>query len=236
MVAQALPTYAMSVFQLTKSFCDDLEQMCARFWWGSTLDKRKIHWKTWNVLCNLKEEGGLDFRSLSEFNAAMLAKQVWRVLNNPTSLIARLYKAKYFPDGSFWDALPHASLSFSWRSIFSTKALLEDSFCWQVGDGSSISVFSNNWVSALPSGKPSVSSMAMEEVQHVSDLISVTGVWNDTLIHRLFPEEEAALITTIPLSRRSVVDRLTWKLSKDGKFSVRTAYCSAFSRASNYTP
>ncbi|XP_024160415.1 uncharacterized protein LOC112167601 [Rosa chinensis] len=51
-VAQALPTYAMSVFQLTKSYCDDLEQQCARFWWGSTLDMRKIHWKSWNALCN----------------------------------------------------------------------------------------------------------------------------------------------------------------------------------------
>ncbi|XP_062014504.1 uncharacterized protein LOC133731044 [Rosa rugosa] len=45
-VAQALPTYAMSVFQLTKCFCEDLEQMRARFWRGSTLDKRKIHWKS----------------------------------------------------------------------------------------------------------------------------------------------------------------------------------------------
>ncbi|XP_024178732.1 uncharacterized protein LOC112184727 [Rosa chinensis] len=29
-VAQALPTYAMSIFQLRKTFCEDLEQMCAR--------------------------------------------------------------------------------------------------------------------------------------------------------------------------------------------------------------
>ncbi|XP_061993345.1 uncharacterized protein LOC133711206 [Rosa rugosa] len=43
-VAQALPTFAISVFQLTKCLCEDLEQMCARFWWGSSLEKRKIHW------------------------------------------------------------------------------------------------------------------------------------------------------------------------------------------------
>ena len=82
----------ISVFRLTKNFCEDLEQMCARFWWGSTLDHRKIHWKRWNVLCNPKEAGGLGFQSLSNFNSAMLAKQTWRVVDNPESLIARIYK------------------------------------------------------------------------------------------------------------------------------------------------
>jgi hypothetical protein len=42
-VAQALPTYVMSCFQLTKHFCDDLQQMCARFWSGSSENKKKIH-------------------------------------------------------------------------------------------------------------------------------------------------------------------------------------------------
>ncbi|XP_024156414.1 uncharacterized protein LOC112164456 [Rosa chinensis] len=235
-VAQALPTYAMSVFQLTQSFCEDLEQMCARFWWGSTLDKRKIHWKKWDALCNPKEEGGLGFRSLSNFNTAMLAKQAWRVLNNPSSLIARLYKAKYFPDSTFWDAPSYESPSFSWRSIFSTKELLQSSYCWQVGDGTSISVFSNNWIPALPLGKPTGLRLAVDEVHIVSDLMLGTGGWNVELIARLFSSEEAAAIMAIPLSRRSVVDRLSWRLSRDGKFSVKSAYRYAFAHSSSYSP
>ncbi|XP_062007626.1 uncharacterized protein LOC133724796 [Rosa rugosa] len=75
-VAQALPAYAMSVFQLTNNFCEDLEQMFARFWWGSTLDKQKIHWKTWKALCNPREEGGLGFRSLMHFNSICNGEEV----------------------------------------------------------------------------------------------------------------------------------------------------------------
>ncbi|XP_061998976.1 uncharacterized protein LOC133716286 [Rosa rugosa] len=197
-VAQALPTYAMSVFQLTKSFCDDLEQMCASFWWGSALDKRKIHWKTWNVLCNPKEDGGLGFRSLSNFNSAMLAKQAWRLLTDPLSLIARLYKAKYYPDCSFWEALPHATPSYSWRSIFSTRELLQENCVWQVGNGTTINIFTDCWVSSLPGGRPAPSALAIAEVAKVDDLLVAMGVWNAPLINRLIYEDVGVLLEGQP--------------------------------------
>jgi hypothetical protein len=42
-VAQAIPTYAMSCFYLTKSFCDELSHMIARFWWSQQDKSDKIH-------------------------------------------------------------------------------------------------------------------------------------------------------------------------------------------------
>ena len=33
-VAQSIPTYTMGVFQLPRKLCDELDAMCARFWWG----------------------------------------------------------------------------------------------------------------------------------------------------------------------------------------------------------
>ncbi|XP_024155771.1 uncharacterized protein LOC112163728 [Rosa chinensis] len=214
-VASALPTYAMS--------------------WGSTLDKRKIHWKTWGALCNPKE-GGLGFRSLSIFNMAMLAKQAWRIITNPSSLVARLYKAKYYPDNSFWEATTHASPSYSWRSIFSTRDLLREHCWWQVGDGRNIGVFSDNWVLGLTTGKPTFSVLAQSEVSRVSDLIGDTGEWNVILLQRLFPVWEVELITSMPLSRRVVADRLVWKLTMDGKYSVKAAYHFFLSSSPNYSP
>ncbi|XP_024178242.1 uncharacterized protein LOC112184205 [Rosa chinensis] len=235
-VASALPTYAMSVFQLTKNFCDDLEQMCARFWWGSTLDKRKIHWKTWTALCSPKEEGGLGFRSLTEFNRAMLAKQAWRILTNPSSLIARIYKAKYYLETSFWEAIAHGSPSYSWRSIFSTLELLQECCCWQVGDGKDIRIFTDNWLLGSPTGRPTPSTLAQNAVSKVSDLLSNTGVWDVSRLQSLFPPQEVELITSIPLSRRVVADRLVWKLTKDGRYSVKSAYRFSFSSSATHYP
>ena len=33
-VAQAIPTYTMSVFQLPSKLCEELDGLYARFWWG----------------------------------------------------------------------------------------------------------------------------------------------------------------------------------------------------------
>jgi hypothetical protein len=57
----------------------------------------KIHWNKWRKLCSLKQNGGIGFRDFHFFNLAMLVKQGCRLTNNNSSLVHRVYKAKYFP-------------------------------------------------------------------------------------------------------------------------------------------
>ena len=66
-------------------------------------------WVGWKPMCKPKSQRGMGFRNLQAFNLALLAKQAWRILTNPSSLIASILKAKYFP---FYDIL-HAKLGSS---------------------------------------------------------------------------------------------------------------------------
>lgn len=46
----------------------------------------------------LSDGGGLGFRSLHDFNQALFGKYIWNFVNNPASLVAKVYKAKYFQE------------------------------------------------------------------------------------------------------------------------------------------
>ncbi|KAK4438731.1 putative mitochondrial protein [Sesamum alatum] len=65
-----------------------------------------------------KSVGGVGFRNLSTFNDALLAKKAWRLIQNPNSLVSRVFEAKYFPRTEFFHAKLGSRPSLSWRSIF----------------------------------------------------------------------------------------------------------------------
>ncbi|KAA3461496.1 reverse transcriptase [Gossypium australe] len=87
-----------------ESLCAELEGIIAKFWWQRGRDKKGIHWCAWKELCSLKEDGGLGFRTLAKFNIALLAKQGWRLINFPNSLLSRVLKEKYYPNSNFYNA------------------------------------------------------------------------------------------------------------------------------------
>ncbi|KAK3205406.1 hypothetical protein Dsin_019452 [Dipteronia sinensis] len=116
-VIQAIPMYAMNIFRLPKGLVCEIHRLCARFWWGSSNDNRKLHWCKWSRLCISKRDGGLGFRDLETFNKALLAKQCLRVYKNLTSLTAWVLKDCYFPSCIFLEAEKKFNASFVWKSL-----------------------------------------------------------------------------------------------------------------------
>lgn len=49
-----------------------------------------------------RNEGRLGFRRLYGFNLALLGKHAWNFINNPTSLVLRVFKDRYFPNTSLF--------------------------------------------------------------------------------------------------------------------------------------
>ena len=86
----------------------------------------------------------MGFRDLHAFNLAMLAKQAWRIVKFPHSLVARHYKARNFSDCNFWTAPVSLRPSFSWRSILQSRELLSQGNFSQIGDGFDTNIWSDH--------------------------------------------------------------------------------------------
>jgi hypothetical protein len=199
--------------------------MMQSFWWSHMSKTSSIHWMSWKRMGQSKSNGGLGFRDLVLFNQALLAKQGWRLIQHPHSLSSRIIKAKYHPNSHFLDAQVSSRASFVWRCLCNARELLSQGLVWRVGDGRAIPIWNTRWL-------PTPITYSIQSPQWILDQNSVVGelidqkqgVWKSELIKEVFMPEEAHVIENIALSPCLPLNRLIWKKTKDGQFTVRNAY------------
>lgn len=95
-----------------------------------------------------KELWGLGFKEFNKMNTALLAKQVWRLMQSPNSYWASTVKAIYFPNTEFWQAKAQRGSSWLWKSLLQGKSLWKTSGRWQIGDGQNIHLTDDVWLSS----------------------------------------------------------------------------------------
>lgn len=192
------------------------------FWWGQKQKEPKMAWISWKRMCKPKAKGAMGFRSLQAFNLAVLAKQAWRILLNPNSLVSRVLKAKYFPTGDFLNAQLGNSPSYSQRSIYSSLEIIRKGTRWRVGNGKLIHIWEDRWL-PTPSTYRVVSPLSSTlEFSMVSSLIDTnTKRWRVDLLSVAFLPFEVDAICKIPLCHNLPEDKLIWIGNKKGDFIVK---------------
>jgi hypothetical protein len=223
-VLQAISTYPMSCFRLSKKTCKSLKAVSSRFWWGEANGKGKIPWIAWDKMCLPKRKGGMGFQDFEAFNQALLAKQAWRLLTNPGSLCARVLRARYCKDGDILTAKCPSNASYTWRSILHGRDLLKESIIWRIGDGVGIKAMQDNWIPRSGLKRPWGIKLD-KEVGFVSDLLLPDGQsWDEGKLQDVFYEGDVEDILKIPVGRAGIGNYVAWNYTKNRIFSVKSAY------------
>ena len=120
------------------------------------------------------------------------------MMNNHDSLCYRVFKARFFPNGSILDAKVSSFGSYVWKSILSAQDIIKKGAVWCIGDGQSVCIKEDKWLpdevyrkvsSPIPSIPPDVK---------VSSLIDANiGSWRTDLISQSFLPHEAGLVLGI---------------------------------------
>lgn len=181
-------TYAMCAFKLHKGVIHDIDRIRKQcLWRGNSERKHKGNLVAWPLAQRPKKKGGLGIKNLLLQNDALLIKQLHKFYSKSDIPWVKQLWFKYY-DGK----VPHVQRelgSFWWRDIFKLKGLYGLITTCQLGDGSSILFWRDNWTGeCLEEAFPNIAQFA----RHPD--ISVKEVSEATCLDDLFviPISQAA--------------------------------------------
>lgn len=129
-------------------------------------------------------------------------------------MVAKLYKARYFPTTTFLQSSLGHNPSFIWRSICEAKGVLERGVRWRVGTGENISILEQPWLNHDLNPFISTSSPVLEG-KTVSSLFQIgSNEWDLDVIKDVFNDRDQYLILNTGIHNEAGEDTLSGVLTR----------------------
>lgn len=160
----------------------------------------------------------MGFRSLRDFNLALLAKQGWRLLCNPDYLVGRIFRARYYPNGNFLQADLGSNHSFIWRSVVEARSVVRMGARCRVGNETRINILNDPWLPCTENPRVTTVCPALNHQKVTSLMMSESLAWEEDLVRDVFNNRDAQLILSIPLNSSRIVDKWYCEFENSGLF------------------
>lgn len=130
----AIPLNVFQVLEPTKEATKQMESLIARFFWGSTHDKKATHWINWDQARLPCEEGGLGIRKFDDMVEAFGMK-LWVRFREQNSLWAKYMYKKYCHKSAPSRTPTSRRQSITWKRMARAGQKIHKHLHWVLGDG-----------------------------------------------------------------------------------------------------
>ncbi|XP_009150012.1 uncharacterized protein LOC103873347 [Brassica rapa] len=170
----------------------------------------------------------MGFRDFKNFNLALLAMQLWRLIHYPNSLLARVLKGRYFRLSNPIEINKASNPSYVWRSLMAAQPVHKAGIRKSIGSGQSTLVWSQPWLPTTPARPAIPCGSSFNPSLRVSELIDpITNEWNHDLLREMVAPSDITLIRSLKPSRFLRANSYCWNLAKSGVYSVKSGYTLA---------
>lgn len=114
--------------------------------------------------------------------------------------------------------------SYTWRSIIHGRDRLSLGLIWRVGDGASINIYHDRWIPRAGCSTP-LGATYCPNITRVADLLNEQGTgWDDRKLEQVLSVGDALDVKQIAIGGPGKEDVRAWNHTKNGQFTVRSAY------------
>ncbi|KAL0290879.1 UNVERIFIED_CONTAM: hypothetical protein Sradi_7040900 [Sesamum radiatum] len=143
-VLSALQVYWAMAFILPKHIIKEIEKRLRNFLWKGNLDMgyAKV---SWQQVCRPVSEGGLGIRDIHSLNKGLMSRHLWRIIvHDSTSIWVHWILQYRLRDSSVWTIRTQTG-TWGWRKLIRLRDSLRPHVLYQIGDGTSFSLWHDPW-------------------------------------------------------------------------------------------
>lgn len=154
----------------------------------------------------------------------LLAKLSWRIIKNPSGLLARCLLGKYCKESNFLSVQATKTSSHGWKSVLVGRNLLIKTLGWTVGCGTEINVWNHPWLSSSEQLRPFGPVPEHLQSLTVSELMLENSTdWDLQKIEQIIPFHKDVVLQIKP-SICNAPDELVWLRTASGEYSTKSGY------------
>ncbi|KAK9011773.1 hypothetical protein V6N11_039855 [Hibiscus sabdariffa] len=202
----------------------DLDQRDAvRLWVSLRLLPLAINWSTIAQPCN---RGGLGIPRCYERNLAFMQKLAFQLVSSTESMWVTALRQKYRMLTTCPLSIARQNCSPLWCALANIWDSFRDNTFWLVGDATDVHLWNDTWAPSVGPLRPWLSNALPSVYQlHFEDMLHADGNWNvsrlsELLDHAVVPH----VLGVLPPSFDAARDRVAWRLTPSGAFTVASAY------------